>query len=136
MRLRLTIAFFGTAFLLSACAHWDNPAWVQTIVTPDLCSTYEVFATPMMGIDRREWAKTIKAELNRRGAVAPGEWPLIDQQKIRVGMSECALLASWGSPLGINHTVTAAGDSAQYVYGGGNYAYVTNGRVTGMQASY
>jgi hypothetical protein len=75
----------------------------------------------------------IKTELNRRDAVSDEDWPLIDNSKVRIGMSECALLAAWGQPTVINHTMTAAGESSQYVYSVSRYAYVANGSVTTLQ---
>lgn len=71
-------------------------------------------------------------ELRRRVALTDNEWALISARKIGVGMSELALLCSWGSAP-VNRTVTAAGIHKQYVYPDGALVYVENGRVTGFQ---
>ncbi|KAK42714.1 hypothetical protein BG58_39460 [Caballeronia jiangsuensis] len=53
---------------------------------------------------------------------------------VSIGMTEDQALASnWGRPNYVNRTHTAAGDSSQWVYGGGNYLYFQNGRLTTIQ---
>jgi len=64
------------------------------------------------------------------------EWALAERQMIQRGMSECALLASWGIPNKVNRSVGVWGVYKQYVYRGyrlSSYAYVENGRVSGWQ---
>lgn len=39
--------------------------------------------------------ENVRSELIRRGALTAEEWKLIAQHRIRTGMSECALMASW-----------------------------------------
>jgi len=61
------------------------------------------------------------------------EWDLIENEKIRVGMSKCGLLASWGKPGRINRS---SHGPAQWVYGGsGNrsYVYVRGGKIKSWQ---
>ena len=55
--------------------------------TADLCNAYYSFKKP-----------NIKAVLTRRGVIPDTEWPLIEQHKFEIGMSEYGLLASWGQP--------------------------------------
>lgn len=38
----------------------------------------------------------VRSELIRRGALTAEEWKLVEQHQIRIGMSECGLVASWG----------------------------------------
>lgn len=40
---------------------------------------------------------------------------------------------AWGKPQKVNRTVTRAGVHEQWVYGGHNYLYFDNGRLTGIQ---
>jgi hypothetical protein len=53
----------------------------------------------------------------------------------RIGMTtkQVRERTSWGEPDDINSTTTAYGTSEQWVYGGGNYLYFTNGRLTAIQ---
>ena len=75
-----------------------------------------------------KWAKqeaAWKAEAARLAAL-PGA---------RIGMSADTVLkkTSWGQPSSVNRTTTAAGTREQWVYGGGNYLYFTNGVLTAIQ---
>jgi hypothetical protein len=52
----------------------------------------------------------------------------------RIGMSAAQVLASnWGEPESINTTITANGNSEQWVYGLRMYIYFRNGRVSAIQ---
>lgn len=58
------------------------------------------------------------------------------EEAIKVGSDICQVLASWGYPEHRNATITAAGSSAQWVYGSGQYVYTSpKGRVTAIQQS-
>ena len=54
---------------------------------------------------------------------------------VRVGMSANDVLtkSSWGRPNSVNRTTTAFGTHEQWVYGGRNYLYFDNGRLTAVQ---
>ena len=108
----------------------------------DLCETYaELKPQPPFGYTDTLKQLAVRDELNRRAAIADSEWPLIDSHQARVGMKECALVASWGHPQNVSHTVTKTGDSAQYEFGNcpwdmcssKQYAYVAKGEVVGLQ---
>jgi hypothetical protein len=66
---------------------------------------------------------------------------LIRKGKIEIGMTERALLASWGYPINIRKPVSADGENKQYVYVYGkrylfssrSYVYVDNGTITSWQ---
>lgn len=62
------------------------------------------------------------------------EWEtkLILEKKIALGMSEKALIESWGKPEDINTSVGSWGVHKQYVYDS-QYVYVENGKVTAWQ---
>jgi hypothetical protein len=53
----------------------------------------------------------------------------------KLGMTTDQVLheTSWGEPITINRTVTAHGVHEQWVYGGTNYLYFTNGKLTSVQ---
>lgn len=78
-------------------------------------------------------------EAKSRGLFTDEEIKLIKEKKIRIGMSEEALIASWGSPRKVNRSVGRYGVHKQYVYGSHSgystptYVYVENGKVTSWQ---
>jgi hypothetical protein len=80
-------------------------------------------------------------ELQKRNVITDDEWWLIADHKIQVGMSELALLASWGSPGlygAINRTATSAGVQIQWVYRNcqgcrTRYVYTQDGKVVSWQ---
>lgn len=62
-----------------------------------------------------------KADCDRRGGA-------------NIGMTAAQVEAScWGKPTRINRTITARGQSEQWVYGGNQYLYIDNGVVTAIQ---
>ena len=67
------------------------------------------------------------------------EIELIENEKIERGMSECALIASWGEPYDINEIKGSWGVHKRYVYLRGImwnetiYVYVENGVVVRWQ---
>jgi hypothetical protein len=106
--------------LIVSCVDWTNPSVLQAKQTDDLCLNYYVYSRRNVGLPTSSYPErlaAIKAELDRRGAVRAEEWPFIDTSTPKIGMSECGVLAAWGEPPTINHTVTAGADVAQYVYG-------------------
>lgn len=58
---------------------------------------------------------------------------MIKEGKIKLGMSECELYASWGIPEEKNQSVGQWGINVQHVYGNGTYVYTENGKVTSWQ---
>ncbi len=59
---------------------------------------------------------------------------LVRAEKVRIGMTECELYASWGLPEKQNRSVGAWGIHTQHVFGSfGAYVYTQNGRVTSWQ---
>ncbi|MCK4623019.1 MAG: hypothetical protein KAT62_12485 [Desulfuromonadales bacterium] len=81
---------------------------------------------------------TIEQELRRRNIFTTTEWVSITQNKVQLGMSELALICSWGLPSSINETVGSWGVHKQFVYRAcdtcqGQYIYTENGKVTSWQ---
>ena len=53
---------------------------------------------------------------------------------VKIGMTKAQVLKSnWGKPESVNTTTNAASVNEQWVYGGRNYLYFTNGVLTGIQ---
>ena len=53
----------------------------------------------------------------------------------KIGMTMATVISktSWGKPVSVNRTTTAKGVEEQWVYGGGNYLYFFNGKLTAIQ---
>lgn len=77
--------------------------------------------------------KYVKKEAKRRGLRFDDS--LVRKGHIKIGISECQLFASWGITGDQNESVGRWGVHAQYVYGGGTYVYMENGKVTSWQNS-
>jgi hypothetical protein len=123
------------AAVLAACIDITDPDQVKDQPTDQLCEDYYFGQHPSTGTST-DWPtkqKDIKKELDKRHAVAPADWALIDQGHIEMGMGECALKASWGFPLRVTRSITAAGNAAHYTYTPTRYADVTDGKVTGFR---
>lgn len=58
---------------------------------------------------------------------------IIANYRVRIGMTKKMCEDSWGKPESINRTTNAYGTSEQWVYGGGNYLYFDNGKLTSIQ---
>lgn len=102
----------------------------------------EDFATKVGGMDTNDICAALHStnytsaqdELKRRHALSAAEWDLVATHRVAVGMSEAALLCSWGQSR-VNRTVTASEVSKQYIYAGA-YVYVRNGKVVSFQDSH
>lgn len=78
-------------------------------------------------------AAAIKA-VQRDKQIAAAERARKKKEGVSVGMSEQDVRdSSWGRPESINRTTNAGGTREQWVYGGRNYLYFENGRLTSIQ---
>src|SRR5262249_16891537 len=75
--------------------------------------------------------ESVRQELVRRKMFSPDEWRLIKTKKVKIGMSELALVCSWGMTER-NRSVLASGVHTQYVYDK-SYVYVNGRQVTSFQ---
>jgi hypothetical protein len=75
------------------------------------------------------FAVALDTSKRRREMQSPG--PALP--RVVIGATAAEVQTSWGPPDSINRTTTAAGVTEQWVYGGGRYVYLTNGRVTAIQ---
>lgn len=73
-----------------------------------------------------------KAKKAKQKAQAEAEYKA--KGGVRIGMSkEEVLKSNWGKPESVNKSTSASGTREQWVYGGRNYLYFTNGVLTGIQ---
>lgn len=74
------------------------------------------------------------SELKQNRSTFPAsDQNLIREGKVYIGMSAAAAEASWGKPDRINRSTNASGTREQWVYDGGNYLYIRNGKITNIQ---
>ena len=59
--------------------------------------------------------------------------PLVEQNKIQIGMTKEMVEDSWGKPNDINRTVGSWGVHEQWIYDSGRYLYFENGKLTSWQ---
>ena len=104
----------------AAAVQKDFEEKVSSLSNEELCLTYAARHYP-----------SARTELEKRQVISTAEWALVDLRHIAIGMSETALLCSWGRTR-VNRTVTATGVSKQYLYGS-TLVYVVDGRITAFQ---
>lgn len=82
-----------------------------------------IYPSPPSEFLKSYWAKRPKEKQDSKPKPPP-----------RIGMTEAQVLASsWGKPSSVNTTITAYGNSEQWVYGYGMYVYFRNGKVSAIQ---
>ena len=123
------IAVCGT---LSGCISWTDPKALATRDEAYLCGAYGEENRPGVLHGYEDRIVAIRQEIDRRRAVDPTDWPVINARQVRIGMTECAFRAAWGYPDTFNATTTAYGRNIQYVYGQ-SYVYTNGSRVTAIQ---
>jgi hypothetical protein len=97
--------------------------------------TYKVFQIKRKEEEERK-RNELRAETLRKATFTDREIEAIIARRIFIGMSEDALIESWGKPNDINRTVNAYTVHKQYVYGVSphkKYVYVDDGVVTAWQ---
>jgi hypothetical protein len=91
--------------------------------------------TAKMNADIKEEMAARRAKIRRYG------WPrrfenAVAARDIIIGMDAEMVVESWGLPVSINKTLTAAGETQQWVYGLGDYVYFSpNALVSAVQTS-
>jgi len=130
---RISMAM-AVVFSLSGCAGFTTLSSPETAASLDDMSLCKRARSNLCGgIYGCPQDKYAIAEIKKRNLIPDSEWPLINERKIRRGMTECGLNASWGGHPKINNSVGSWGVHKQYVYGSGSYVYVENGKVTSWQ---
>lgn len=125
-------------FILTFCAGCaTTPEQISNRDDLDVCKSYGVYRTGILvGL-----APAYKDEIDRRGLLTDEEKQLVADKSIKLGMSLCAMYASWGSPSYENRTVLKGSVNIQHVYNAGlryirkNYVYTRNGKVTAWQGN-
>lgn len=132
MRLLLALATITT--ILTGCAL--SPEYMTSSSDTDVCERYGVLSrNPMFS----ELTTQYKAEMERRNLLTQTEKDLVAKKQIQLGISLCALYASWGKPDHENRSVGSWGTHIQHVYNSGlrytrpTYVYTENGHVTSWQ---
>jgi hypothetical protein len=76
--------------------------------------------------------KAALAKKRSKDAAAAAAWKA--RGGVSIGMTADQVRKSnWGRPSSINRSIGAYGVHEQWIYGGGNYIYLENGRVTSIQ---
>ena len=135
MRATLTKAtslFVCLAFI--GCA--SGPRNLTLESNDDVCRSFGIYAkSPLFA----SMAASYKDEINARKLISDSEWDLARANKISIGMSTCALYASWGKPDKENRSVSGGGVHTQHIFNRGykyikpTYVYTRNGTVTSWQ---
>ena len=74
------------------------------------------------------------AEKKKAASRASAEKTRLAKGRVKIGMSQKEVLASsWGKPVDVSRTTTAAGTREQWVYGNKNYLYFDHGILTAIQ---
>lgn len=82
----------------------------------------------------KEARGAVTKALQREKQIAAAEKARKKKEGVSIGMSEQEVReSSWGRPESINRTTNAFGTREQWVYGGRNYLYFENGRLTSIQ---
>jgi hypothetical protein len=131
--LKKLVVPLASAMLLAACAiPQQNVAAMDSL---EVCRMHGIYA----GTAFIDSAAQMRDEILRRKLLSDEEWGLVQSKNIRVGMSQCAMYASWGRPERENRTVGSFGSSIQHVYGRYSrysrptYVYTRNGVVNSFQ---
>lgn len=134
--MRVFMAILAAAAVTSMTGCAMSPDIMTRQDDMDVCRSYGIYANSPMW---RATADGYEQEINRRGLLSTEEWQLARSKKIRQGMSQCALYASWGKPDRENRSVGSWGVHIQHVYNAGyryiqpSYVYTENGKVRSWQ---
>lgn len=129
MAILLAVALVGCTTMNPAA---EKP--VSSLSDDELCSFYnhKHFGI-LVGRDAiKKKHPEVVAELMRRDLI--NDWEMVRAGKVRVGMSRCAVLASWGYPTKVNRA--SYGDQWVYCRDGAyciqsQYVYFRSGQVSG-----
>lgn len=93
----------------------------------------EIFAAKRKAAAERK-AKQAKANAERKANKAKADAERKARCGVKIGMTKAQVLNSnWGNPSHVNRTVNQNGTREQWVYGGGNYLYFDDGKLTAIQ---
>lgn len=118
--------------LLAGCATTQDIASQPDM---EVCRSYGVFRTGIL----LATAPAYRDEMIRRQLLSDEEWMLVERKELRIGMSQCAMYASWGRPDRENRSVGSYGVHIQHIFNTGyryirpTYIYTQNGKVRSWQ---
>lgn len=135
-------AWVAVCGLLVGCATWtyetDPLMYQMTVGNPDMldeCARSVIFPgaescafSDSLPVQSR--ATAMRAALKD---LSPDERERVARGVVWIGAPAVAAELAWGRPVRTNRTVTAAGEREQWIYRGGSYVYVENGRVVAIQ---
>lgn len=134
--MRKTVAAAAIAFLAGCAA---TPEQAANLNEETLCVRYGT----SLRANQTERAAVFGADIARRGIrLSEADLTSIRSETVRIGMSTCAMFASWGHSTVDNRTTTARGVRVQHVWRGfsgqyvrtrSNFAYTENGIVVAVQ---
>ena len=135
---RMTAAFSAVVVVLVASSCAGSPASVSLLSQQELkqesaenlCNAWALFGRGQ-----------VRKELERRGAITPAEWRLIEEEKVQPGMSELAVICSWGYPddsgVSRNQALGRWGEQKQFVFdrpfSKSRTVYIEGGRVVKLE---
>ena len=130
-------ALIIAALSLSACVTTaeypaDNPKQMQltkSYSAAKACSEYDAL---QLYYTKASLEPLLQQAVDQ-GGVRPSKLSKIRDSIIELGMNETEVTCSWGRPNDVNTSIYSFGTHKQYVYGGGQYAYFENGKLTAIQ---
>ena len=113
-----------------------SPAGLQASAKKDDNATLE--DQYYLGGPQNPAGQAAQQELIARAVIPAGDWAVINQHQVAVGMGPDSVIASWGPPSDVNTTTTANGQDVQWVYRScdtcnASYVYFTNNIVATIQ---
>lgn len=123
------VALLLAPSLLFACAAIIDPSRVPSLSDDALCAGYH----QAREFGSAELVNAYATEIKTRNLISEREWGIVYSNRVAMGISKCALYASWGYPTRENRSVGSWGIHTQHVYGSRQYVYTKNGSVTSWQ---
>jgi hypothetical protein len=120
----------------AGCQYGDvNPNATKAVISQnyaslsdkDLCSSLDAIRrcarAPLCSVPRYEGEK-IRAEIDKRRLISATDWTTVESGSVTRGMSYCAVLAAWGTPI----MASDAGITTTMVFDGGRSVGFMNGK--------
>jgi len=133
MKITYSIFAIFIFFIAGSCiGTYGSPAIVSMLDQKHLKEFDDYILCKAYGFSQSE---NVRRELENRKIFTILDWEVIDKKQVKIGMSVCALYASWGVPDNENRSVSRYGTTIQHVYGRDYpvYVYSEDGFVTGWQ---
>ena len=89
------LCLLGACVLFSGCSITQKPQTHKSINMSDMSKNDDIGVCIVYGM-RMNGSGLAQQEIIKRGLFSDTDWKLIQQGKIKLGMSECGLLAAYG----------------------------------------